>query len=676
MKKFFAFLLIFFFIFSYIFVSGVSAVTASPQIIETTQPDGTKIKIRIRGDEFYHWTEDADGYTIMQDNAKYWTYAQKGNFGELKPSENIVGKVSPKTLNIKKSLRDEDKLSRALNKRKELLSLQEKTLLNYSPRLNSEKSASKSSSDDKSVQKTVPPTGTKTNFVLLVQFNDLKFTDNPPFTAYSDDDTGHKAVMTAFNNLFNTTGYSADSAAGSVKDYFKEVSYGALEYNSVISPIITINQNHAYYSDANDNAVGSRTGALIKAALEKFHSDYPTYLRDHVWPNTAVTEPEGFTVIHAGGGAEAGNTAKFIWSHAQYFQYSVGNTVNIEGITFNRYHTEAAGRGYYGNEGITRIGVICHESLHFFGLPDLYDTTYASAGLGAFSIMASGSWNGTSQSNRDGKCPAHPDAWCKDVLGWITPKTARTGINYIGQSATDKTAFYKFAPSTFDSTEYFLMENRQSAGFDKGLPGTIRGILIYHIDESVTADNDNRYRYMVDIEEADGTANWINDHLATSRYELGRDSDYFRSGNLTVFNDTCVSSPNSKSYDGTLSGIKISGISSSNFNMYFVYGDMEVLDDVSGVLSYPNPARNGSLYITNIPASRQDFSAEIFTMKGNLVRYFSENDIEDVELGSTVFGRIKWDLKNDKGENVAPGVYLVLVKANSSKKTFKAAVIR
>ncbi len=39
-------------------------------------------------------------------------------------------------------------------------------------------------------------------------------------------------------------------------------------------------------------------------------------------------------------------------------------------------------------------GVYVHEFGHAFGLPDLYDVDYSSKGVGHWSLMSGGSWNG------------------------------------------------------------------------------------------------------------------------------------------------------------------------------------------------------------------------------------------------------------------------------------------
>lgn len=653
MKKYF--ILLSFLFLSFGVYDRLFAVMANPNPIHLEQPDGTEVTLRLNGDEFYGWFEDMDGYTVIKDTqTKYWSYAEKDDFGNLKPSKIFVGKMSPLKAGIKKSLQDENKLFKAQQRRKDFDSDIQKTL-SLRQRTSSRNVENGSDFDlSSAANKSSSAIGKKNNFVLLVQFADLKFSDNPPFISSSDAD-----IIKGFDELFNKTGYTKDGAVGSVKDYFNEVSYGQLEYNSVISPIVTINESYTYYAyNKGDYTSSTRVREMIKTALTKLHD--AGYDFSSIWSGDT---PEGFTVIHAGGGAESGNW-DFIWSH----KWKLSSTVTYDGIKFSDYHISPAGRGYYGSDGLIRIGVICHESLHFFGLPDLYDTSiYKTYGLGDFCIMASGEWNGD-----DGKRPAHPCVWAKDFLGWIDFQTATEGTNTIGESATQKDAFYKFTSSNFDAREYFLMENRQSVGFDKDLPGPKRGLLIYHIDERMS-DNSDYTHYKVDIEEADGTAVWTNDHLAT-RANTGRQSDYYRNDTVTMFNDNCVSSPNSKSYTYQSSGIKISGISASSSLMTFVYGkDVIEIDGLSKVVCYPNPARNGYVYITNLPTNTQDFSLEIFTMTSKLVKAFSASD---TELNSDGIRQLKWDCKNDTGQSVAPGVYFVLIKNNSEKKIFKVAVIR
>ncbi|MBQ2219432.1 MAG: hypothetical protein II417_01395, partial [Elusimicrobia bacterium] len=180
------------------------AVMANPKIIKEKQPDGTEINIRLLGDEFYSWFEDDNGYTIIQDTqTKVWSYAQQNDFGELEPSVNLVGKIKPTQLNIRKSLKDDNKFFRANQKRLQRSSRIQKVLRSN---INSE-----TTSID-GVQKAASVTGKKTNFVLLIEFEDLKFNENPPFKNSTDSQ-----IVAAFDNLFNKKGYSADGAVGSVK---------------------------------------------------------------------------------------------------------------------------------------------------------------------------------------------------------------------------------------------------------------------------------------------------------------------------------------------------------------------------------------------------------------------------------------------------------------------------
>src|SRR5205807_742226 len=123
------------------------------------------------------------------------------------------------------------------------------------------------------------------------------------------------------------------------------------------------------------------------------------------------TDNDGFVdaifLIHAGGGAEAEpNPTKrknMIWSH----KWTLPQPFVNQGVKVFAYCTEP-------EDG--RVGVFSHELGHLLGLPDLYDATYRSHGIGDWCLMAGGSWGG------EGNRPARMSCWCLSKLGWIKPK--------------------------------------------------------------------------------------------------------------------------------------------------------------------------------------------------------------------------------------------------------------
>ena len=62
------------------------AVPAYPDSISVLQPDGTRVSLCLRGDEYLHWAVSPDGFTLLQDEAGFWTFATHDNDGRLAPS--------------------------------------------------------------------------------------------------------------------------------------------------------------------------------------------------------------------------------------------------------------------------------------------------------------------------------------------------------------------------------------------------------------------------------------------------------------------------------------------------------------------------------------------------------------------------------------------------------------
>jgi M6 family metalloprotease-like protein len=369
-------------------------------------------------------------------------------------------------------------------------------------------------------------------------------------------DRAGQVAPTSFDSLLfaDTTGPS------SLRGYFKEVSYGQLSVttNNLPSSVgwVTLPQNAAYYAGTsngtgmypkNSQKMVADAVALVDGAI-----DFSVYDNDH----------DGFVdnliVVHAGRGAEYSGAKSDIWSHSWSLD---SHAVAVDGVTVNDYTTEPE---YWATRGDMTTGVFAHEMGHTLGLPDLYDTTPSSnpdsEGIGDWSLMAGGSWNGRTGM---GDSAARPDAWCMTQLGWVAPITlvrplAPTAIPTVGSSSSG--TVYKVYPNGATSgSEYFLFENRQKTGTDSYLPGS--GLLVWHVDETQLLNgNDDVAHKLVDLEEADGLNDL--DHK-TNRGDTG-DPYPGKSGNTAFFNST---TPDSRTYSGAYSNVAAEKISSSRTTM-------------------------------------------------------------------------------------------------------------
>ena len=94
------------------------AVPANPRPMEVLQADGTTVQIALRGDEYYHWNEDHDGYTVLKDTGtRDWVYAEKDAAGALRAGRNKVGAADPARLGFTKRIFDAKRMNAARVKR-------------------------------------------------------------------------------------------------------------------------------------------------------------------------------------------------------------------------------------------------------------------------------------------------------------------------------------------------------------------------------------------------------------------------------------------------------------------------------------------------------------------------------------------------------------------------------
>ena len=432
----------------FLFLLGhdVFAVPAVPWPVEKTQPDGSKITVYIRGDEKVHWMESLDGYTLMYDTEKYIVYAEQDAGRNMVPSNRKFTETSTPPGRVMKGLTYSTEQIRVMQQIWEVTG-------NIPP------------------QRAGATTGSRKALCVLMGFKDKPFTKD----------------KNEFQTLFNQVGlYPADnSSKGSVRDFFRENSYGQLDLTVTLAGPYTTDNNLSYY------APESRWQTFAREAAQKA---YNAGINFNEFAVNGVLET--FHILFAGYGDENINNGQQIWSHKWGFP-----TVNLGGVSLSVYSCSPELRGSSGSN-TTFIGVICHELTHVFGSPDYYDTDYAGsggnyAGSGNWDLMANGSWNDS------GRQPAHINMFQKILYNWVTPVELTSPLDVTGMppSAQPATSFTEtlvpyppgppvaYSIQANSNGEMYVLENRQKIGFDSSTPGT--GLLIWHVHPGALTGNAN-----------------------------------------------------------------------------------------------------------------------------------------------------------------------------------------
>lgn len=67
-----------------------SRVPATPNPIEVVQPNGSKLTIRLFGDERRHYNTTIDGFVIVQNEKGYYCYAKLDKNGNYAPTKTVA----------------------------------------------------------------------------------------------------------------------------------------------------------------------------------------------------------------------------------------------------------------------------------------------------------------------------------------------------------------------------------------------------------------------------------------------------------------------------------------------------------------------------------------------------------------------------------------------------------
>ncbi len=465
----------------------------------------------------------------------------------------------------------------------------------------------------------VPPVPGKAGFRATSRFGPAR--DGRPFRAPGEpaasralpDTLDVLAVRVDFEDepMDSTQAY-IERAFLFMAQYWNQVSDGRIVTRTTVTDsVYRLPETMAYYGY--DPEFETRQVVFIRDAIQAADDDFDMSAFDvHI-------------AVHAGAGQEAdvlGDSPEQLWSVFAPFevlQAYLPDSTAANGILTNDRKPD--GDPYYVQFGLVlpevesqdqtpsgvpfvfgMTGVYAHEFGHAIGLPDLYDTTPSdvpdSQGLGAFDIMAAGTWNA------NGFVPARPSAWCLFDLGYLDALVVTTPgrVDLWSVASAPPADQPRLAAIPLGGDEYYLVENRvqdpnanglfdwndadqdsifdyydddyTGAEFDFFLPGdgTGSGLLIYHVDPSTIAANfvantvvANPRHKGVDLEEADGIEDL--DDYARSIESFGSPNDAFRAGNAIRFAPDTT--PSTVSSFGVPSFVTIDSVSAAGNLMSF-----------------------------------------------------------------------------------------------------------
>lgn len=506
-----------------------------------SQSDGTTIKVSQAGDEHLHYYITEDNVPIYKaaDNRYCYLTIENGKLHNSGVLAHESAARSAKELQVMNTIHDLAPIARQMAAKK--------------------RSAAKRcvrpdrlpSKDDISVFK-----GSKKALVILAAFSNKSFSK------------GDDAIVKFYDEVLNQEGYSQNGAAGSVHDYFKDMSRGEFDLTFDIVGPVKVSKSATYYGGPSPimggvDHIGEFITEAIKKADEKCDIDWKKY----DWDDDG--EVEQVFVLYAGYGQATGGPTGTIWPNAwtldEALQNSDGNGgFSIDGVFINQY---ACSNELYLDSGTVPmgLGVFCHEFSHCMGLPDMYDTNYGSTPtMGDWDLLAGGSYNGPQGI---GWCPAGWTSYERAYAGWLELTELKAGDIIKGMTSleeADGKAYVIYNDNHKD--EYYLLENHKGMGWDKYTPEN--GLLIIHVDYDKDLFDNNIVNSKGEFTPAEGYDRYFtNDHprmAPFSRVRSIQNDTYFYTYPMdaprgVVDSLTDTSKPAAELYNALADGSKLMG---------------------------------------------------------------------------------------------------------------------
>lgn len=437
---------------SLLLVSLSWAAKAWKMPLTITQPDGSVLQAYQHGDEHFNWYTDKDGVILIR-KADIFYIAHIDQYGKISSSNLLAHEKSQR--------QDAEKRAVAAQNRNLFF---EKAQQRIETRA--------MSGEPVQVNSTFfPHTGSPKAIVILAQYKDTPFTLTNP--------------RQSFQQFLNGEGepvdyeHSKGRNASSVKQYFKDMSFGKFIPQFDVYGPVTLPHELAYYGGTDPNGGGEKFSELITDACRLMDDSLNFANYD--------ANGDGYAdlvyVVYSGYGQNMGAPDNTMWPKA-------GTIYPCPSFDGKKICRAGISNELIGNpktpkkKMISGIGLFCHEFSHCMGLPDFYPTLASARGdnqgMEAWSLMDDGEYTA------NGWWPTAYTAWEREAMGWMTIDDLTTAQQIELKTIDNEGKAYRIYNDNDPSKkDYYIVQNIQAKRWNAGLKS--HGLLMYHVNYEATA---------------------------------------------------------------------------------------------------------------------------------------------------------------------------------------------
>ncbi len=514
--------------------------------------DGTTAEFFESGDEYFKYSHDADGYVLLRDNDAL----------TLEYAVNQDGRPVSSGVSFNACARDIEAVPKMTAGDIDLEANPD-LLISYEGDNLEEVEIEPLFGSDMS--------GTIINLVIYITFKDVSFSPSSEIV-----------------NIFN-------GASNSLESYYRVMSNNAVTIKSVMPYdgsavyVYKDSEKRSYYNTDGTDRKNKEATLLTNAisAAKTYFSGLSSYNLDV--NGDGYLDSLSFVVA----GDSSSTWGSLLWPHSWNLD-TIDGAGKYSSFTGKNGQIVKVGKYSFNFASALNTGVVCHETAHVLGAPDLYHYEYDFVPVGKWDLMQ------FNQSTPQYMLTYMRDKYIGGISSSAIEDISANGVYSLAPVSSAASGVLAYRIPTARTGEYFMVEYRRvtASGYDSALSGS--GLIVYRVKEpsdysSSTGNQEATYKgtgkYADEVYVFRPQITVTGKESSAQRYQNSKkDVEYaYLSPNNPYFSEvgttdvaTRYSYGNLFFSDGSNSGIVIKALSISGTSLEFsvhVSSDTQIPDD-------------------------------------------------------------------------------------------------